>query len=114
MSPFTQTLYLALETKPQARVASDGLFVLTLLTYAPIHGRIRDAWRVLWAGTAAQAWWQQHGAGLVPGIGLLVDVNLVRPFGAHGRSGGAEIYAEAAAITIMQVPGKARAYAAQQ
>jgi hypothetical protein len=114
MSLFTQTLYLSAKTKPQARVADDGVFVLTLLTYAPIHGRIRDAWRLLWAGPAAQAWWQQHGADLVPGAAVLVDVDLVRPFDASGRASGAEIHAAISAIVVTHVPGQRAAYAAAQ
>ena len=114
MSLFTQTLYLSAKTKPQARVADDGVFVLTLLTYAPIHGRIRDAWRLLWAGPAAQAWWSQNGADLQPGAALLVDVDLVRPFDASGRASGAEIHAAISAITVTHVPGQREAYAAQQ
>lgn len=114
MSLFTQTLYLSAKTKPQARVADDGVFVLTLLTYAPIHGRIRDAWRLLWAGPQAQVWWQQHGADLVPGAELLVNVDLVRPFDASGRASGAEIHAAISAITVTHVPGQREAYAAAQ
>lgn len=113
MSLFTQTLYLAAKTKPQARVADDGVFVLTLLTFAPISGRVRDAWRLIWAGAAAQAWWQQHGAGLVPGAELLVDVDLVRPFDAGGRASGAEIHAAISAIAVTHVPGSGHTHAAQ-
>lgn len=114
MSLFSTTLYLSSKTKPQARVADDGVFVLNLLTYAPIHGRIRDAWRLLFAGPQAQAWWQAHGADLVPGAELLVDVDLVRPFDASGRASGAEIHAAISNIVVTHVPGQREAYAAQQ
>jgi len=114
MSLFTKTLYMASKTKPLARVADDGVFVLTLLTYAPIHGRIRDPWRLMWAGADAQAWWRQHGADLVPGAELVAYVDQVRPFDASGRASGAEIRAAISAIVITHTPGKAQAYAQAQ
>jgi hypothetical protein len=100
MSLFTQTLYLSSKTRPLARVADDGVFVLSVLAYNPIRNGVRDAWRLLWAGTAAQAWWQEHGADLVPGAELLADVDLVRPFDARGRASSAEIHAAVSAIYI--------------
>lgn len=100
MSQFSQTLYLARKTKPQATVASDGTFVLTLLAYNPIHSCARDPWRLIWCGPAAQSWWAQHAASLVPGVQLVAMVDLVRPYDAAGRCSGAEIHA---AISSMDV-----------
>ena len=114
MSLFTQTLYLSAKTRPQARVADDGIFMLQLLAYNPIRSGVRDAWRLLWAGADAQAWWQAHGADLVPGAELSVDVDLVRPFDARGRASGAEIHAAISNIVVTHVPGQRAAYAAQQ
>ena len=100
MSLFTQTLYLAKKTKPLAKVADDGTFVLTLLAYNPIKSHTKDPWRLLWAGQAAQDWWQHHAADLVPGVQLLAGVDLVRPFDAGGRQFGAEIHAAVSTIHI--------------
>lgn len=114
MSLFVQTLYLSAKTKPLVRVADDGIFMLQLLAYNPIRAGVRDAWRVLWAGPAAQAWWQAHGADLVPGSELLVDVDLVRPFDARGRASGAEIHAAISALVVTHTPGQRAAYAQAQ
>lgn len=100
MSLFTQTLYLANKTKPLAKVADDGTFVLTLLAYNPIKTHCKDPWRLLWAGQAAQDWWQRHSADLVPGVQLLAGVDQVRPFDGSGRQSGAEIHAAVSQIEI--------------
>jgi hypothetical protein len=42
MSLFTQTLYLSSKTRPLARVADDGVFVLSVLAYNPIRNGVRD------------------------------------------------------------------------
>lgn len=75
-----------------------------------------DAWLLRWHGPQAQAFWTQSATDMVPGAELLVDVDFdsLRPFSVGGRIGGAEIHAEATAIVVTHVPGKARAYAAQQ
>lgn len=100
MTQFTQTLYLANKTKPQAKSAADGTFVLTLLAYNPVTSHAKDPWRLIWAGPGAQRWWAQNAASLAPGVQLVVAVDLVRPFDAAGRCSGAEIHA---AISSMYV-----------
>ena len=94
-------LYLADKTKPVARVADDGTFVLTLLTYAPIYADIKDAWRLIFAGQAAYDFWRRHANDLVPGVQLLIGVDLVRPFHIHARHSGAEIHAAVSSIDII-------------
>ncbi len=93
-------LYLAAKTKPVATVALDGTFVLTLLAYHPIKAHTKDAWRLLWAGPAAQEFWSRSGADLVPGVQIIPTVDLVRPFDAGGRQFGAEIHAAVSHIQI--------------
>lgn len=100
MSLFTQTLYLAAKTKPLAKVADDGTFLLTLLAYNPIKTHTKDPWRLLWAGQAAFDFWRRNAAHLVPGVQLLVGVDLVRPFDGTGRQSGAEIHAAVSQIHI--------------
>jgi len=102
MSLFTMPLYLADKTKPVARVADDGTFVLTLLTYAPIYADIKDAWCLIFTGRAAYDFWHCHAADLVPGVQLLVGVDLVRPFHIHAGHSGAEIHAAVSNIEINQ------------
>ena len=94
-------LYLANKTRPVAKVADDGTFVLTMLAYHPIRTHCKDAWRLLWAGQAAQEFWQHHAADLVPGVQIIPSVDLVRPFDAGGRQSGAEIHAAVSAIQVL-------------
>jgi len=98
-------LYLANKTKPLAKVADDGTFVLTLLAYHPVRKHCKDAWRLLWAGQSAQEFWQNHSADLVPGVQIIPSVELVRPFDAAGRQCGAEIHAAVSAIKIIPIKG---------
>jgi len=92
-------LFLDSKARPVATVATDGTFVLTMLAYAPIYTDIKDAWLLIWTGQAAQAWWEQHAADLVPGVMLLAGVDLVRPFYSGGLF-GAEIHAAVSSIQI--------------
>ena len=100
MSPLHITLYLASKTKPTAKAASDGTFVLTLLAYNPVSSHSKDPWRLIWAGEAARHWWAQHAASLVPGVQIVAAIDLVRPFAAPGRSFGAEIHAAVSSMYV--------------
>ena len=94
-------LYLAAKTKPLARVAADGTFVLTLLAFRPVKAHCKHPWRLMWSGPAAQEFWSRCGAKLVPGVQLVPSIaEPVAPFDAGGRLGGAEIHAVVSAIQI--------------
>lgn len=96
----TGTLFLSKLT-PVGAVASDGKFVLQLLAYDRQAHRQVEAWRLLWVGAAAQAFFEAHRQHLTPGVPLEVSVRRLNVFSGAGRHAGPEIQAQ---VTSMYLP----------
>lgn len=94
----TGTLYLG-KTKPIATTVANGDFCLQLLLMDRQGPMAVEAWRVIYTGPAARAFWQQHGAELVPGVALEITADRIRAHEA-GRFGAAEIHAHVANLAL--------------
>lgn len=96
------TLFLS-KTAPVGAVASDGKFVLQLLAYDRHGARQVEAWRLLWVGAAAQAFYAARRQYLVPGVPIDVAVRRLRVLSAGGRHAGPEIQALVESLALPTV-----------
>ena len=69
----TGTLFLS-RTPPQASTALCGAFQLQLLLLDRLGPHHTEPWRATWTGVAAQRFWQEHHAALLPGAALEVEL----------------------------------------
>lgn len=65
------------KTKPLATTAADGTFVLTLHGYDRQGAHLVESWRVVYSGTPAKDFWQQHKDRLVPGTPITLQAHRV-------------------------------------
>lgn len=100
------TLYLSRKTKPRATTAADGVFALTLLAFDRQGPHTVEAYRLVWSGPGALAFWQARSAELQPGVGLAVELTRVRAFTPPGKHSGAEINAHVNSLQLRPSGGK--------
>lgn len=77
MMQATGTLFLS-KTPPLATVATDGTFNLTMLAYDRLGPLKVEAWRVIFAGPVAQAFWKAYKDNLKPGAAIYVELESIR------------------------------------
>lgn len=100
------TLYLR-KIRPIARTDDSGEFRLELalvdnLGRNPHTGREeKEAYRVLWAGPEAQAFWQAHQTDLTTGTPLRVELQRLRAGGTNTYPALPELQARAKTIEMM-------------
>ena len=99
------TVYLSRQP-PQANTSSAGDFTLQITAYDRINPRQCEAWRLIWAGPQAQAFWQAHRHHLRPGAALSVTCTSARIHTLRSRPPVSEIQAHIvqAAITATDNP----------
>lgn len=71
------TLFLAKE-RPLANRAADNTFQVQMLCMDDIGNGQREAWRLLWGGPEAEAWWNANRDQLQPGQPLTVKATRIR------------------------------------
>lgn len=71
------TVFLS-KSKPLATTAADGTFVLTLHAYDRQGTHMVESWRVVYSGTPAKDFWQQHKDSLVPGTPIALQAHRMR------------------------------------
>ena len=94
------TLFLSRKTKPQAMRAKDGVFALTLLAFDRQGTHQVEAYRLIWSGPGALAFWNARASEMQPGVALEVELTRVRPFIVEGKSTTAEINAHVNSLQL--------------
>jgi hypothetical protein len=95
-------------TKPIANTLPDGRFQLMLFALDRIAPHQVEPWVLIWVGNAAQAFWLEHRAALLPGTALQVHSQRVRSFVVRGCA--PEIHAHVQSLQL--APARADAAAA--
>lgn len=95
----TGTLYLSRQ-RPQAAPARCGTFQLQLLAYDRLGPHQTEPWRLIWTGPAAQRFWLQHQADLVPGAVLHVELQAARIHTLYTRPPSAELQARVLSMSL--------------
>ncbi|EPD40881.1 hypothetical protein HMPREF9702_03450 [Delftia acidovorans CCUG 15835] len=88
----TGTVFLS-RTPPQATHAACGAFQLQLLLYDRLGPHRVEPWRVTWTGNAAQRFWNESKARLVPGAALVVELDRAQVHTLHCRPPRSEVHA---------------------
>lgn len=73
----TGTLFMS-RSHPLAQKNAKGEFMLTLCTVNRIAPKQTEAWRLVWTGPEAEAFYNDHKHGLTPGAVLHVEAQDVR------------------------------------
>lgn len=95
----TGTLYLSKQT-PVGAVASDGKFVLQMLAYDRQAYRQVEAWRLLWVGADAQAFFESHRQHLTPGVPVQISAHKLCVLSSAGRHAAPEIQAQVTSLWL--------------
>lgn len=87
-------------TRPVAKTATDGCFVLKIFAVDRIAEHQVESWVVMWSGHKAKTFWEQTEDQLVPGAVIHVQTQRMR---AHqtGRC-VPEIHATATGIELVE------------
>jgi hypothetical protein len=103
---YSNMLFLARKTRPQALTAKDGTFALQMLVYSSPSSNTKVPWRITWFGEAALHFWQTHGAALTPGAALEVELTRLALMDGVGRYAGAEMHAHVTTLKVLPKPRK--------
>lgn len=88
----TGTLFLS-RTPPQASTALCGAFQLQMLLLDRLGLQHTEPWRATWTGVAAQRFWREHHAALLPGAALVVELERARIHTLACRPPRSEVHA---------------------
>lgn len=102
------TLYLSRKTKPRGMHAKDGEFALTLLAFDRQGPHTVEAYRLVWCGPGALAFWTTRAAELQPGVPMAVELTRVRAFTQPGKHSGAEINAHVNSLQLLPSGGNCK------
>lgn len=102
------TLYLSRKTKPRGMHAKDGQFALTLLAFDRQGPHAVEAYRLIWTGPGALAFWQVRAAELQPGVPMDVELTRVRSFIVKGKNTGSEINAYVNSLQLRPTEGNCK------
>lgn len=107
---YTNQLYLS-KTRPLASTARDGTFCVQLLAYSHPSNTATTPWRIAYFGDAALGFWCHHGADLVPGAVLQVELTQLVIIEGGGRHHCAEMHAHVISLQVLpKAPKSASIY----
>lgn len=89
----TGTVFMS-RTAPQTHRAACGAFQLQLLLYDRVGTHRVEPWRVTWTGNAAQRFWNENKARLVPGAALVVELDRAQLHTLACRPPRTEVHAQ--------------------